>query len=70
MWPANWSVSRRTMHGWLALYEGDGLEGLEDRSHRPVHCPHQMPAAIEVLVLEMRPRSRLLGSSAHRPRAG
>ncbi|HEV2413504.1 MAG TPA: IS481 family transposase [Candidatus Dormibacteraeota bacterium] len=49
-----WSVSRRTMHRWLARYEGEGLEGLGDRSHRPVHCPHQMPAAVEVLVLEMR----------------
>ena len=49
-----WSVSRRTMHRWLARYEGEGLEGLGDRSHRPVHCPHQMPAAVEVMVLEMR----------------
>src|SRR5438874_4310390 len=51
---SQWSVSRRTMHRWLARYEGDGLEGLDDGSHRPVHCPHQMPAAIEVMVLEMR----------------
>ena len=49
-----WSVSRRTLHRWLARYEGEGLEGLGDRSHRPAHCPHQMPAAVEVLVLEMR----------------
>jgi len=49
-----WSVSRRTMHRWLARYDGAGMEGLDDRSHRPVHCPHQMPAAVEVLVLEMR----------------
>jgi transposase InsO family protein len=48
------SVSRRTMHRWLARYETDGLEGLGDGSHRPAHCPHQMPAAVEVLVLEMR----------------
>ena len=47
-------VSRRTMHRWLARYEGDGMEGLGDRSHRPAHCPHQMPAAVEVMVLEMR----------------
>lgn len=51
---SQWSVSRRTMHRWLARYEGDGLEGLGDRSHRPAHCPHQMPAGVEVLVLEMR----------------
>ena len=24
----DWGVSRRTMHRWLARYEGDGLEGL------------------------------------------
>src|SRR5216683_600829 len=24
---------------WLARYEGDGLEGLSNRSHRPAHCP-------------------------------
>jgi transposase InsO family protein len=49
-----WSISRRTMHRWLARYEGEGMEALGDRSHRPAHCPHQMPAGIEVMVLEMR----------------
>jgi transposase-like protein len=29
----DWGVSRRTMHRWLARYEGDGLEGLNNRSH-------------------------------------
>ncbi len=51
---SQWEVSRRTLHRWLARYEGGGLEGLGDGSHRPAHCPHQMPAAVEVLVLEMR----------------
>jgi len=51
---SQWDVSRRTLHRWLARYEGGGLEGLGDGSHRPAHCPHQMPAAVEVLVLEMR----------------
>jgi transposase InsO family protein len=50
----DWGVCRRTMHRWLARYEGEGLEGLGDRSHRPAHCPHQMPATIEAMVLEMR----------------
>src|SRR5690242_10711047 len=49
-----WEVSRRTLHRWLSRYEGGGLEALGDGSHRPAHCPHQMPAAIEVVVLEMR----------------
>jgi len=39
------------MHRWLVRYEDEGLEGLGDHSHRPAHCPHQMPAAIEVMVL-------------------
>jgi transposase InsO family protein len=50
----DWGVCRRTMHRWLARYEGEGMEGLGDRSHRPAHCPHQMPPAVEVMVLEMR----------------
>jgi transposase InsO family protein len=50
----DWGVSRRTMHRWLARYEGDGLEGLNNRSHRPAQSPHQMPPAVEAVVLEMR----------------
>ena len=50
----DWGVSRRTMHRWLARYEGDGLEGLKDRSHRPAQSPNQMPPAVEAMVLEMR----------------
>lgn len=26
-----WEVSARTMHRWLARYEGEGLEGLGDQ---------------------------------------
>src|SRR5436305_12754016 len=51
---AQWAVSRQTVHGWLLRYEQAGLEGLADRSHRPGSCPHQMPAAVEALVLELR----------------
>jgi len=47
-------VSRQTVHRWLARYEGEGLEGLGNRSTRPGHCPHQMPPEVEVMVLEMR----------------
>ena len=50
-------VSRQTLHAWLARYEAEGLEGLVDRSHRPANCPHQMPADVEAMLLELR-RSR------------
>src|ERR1700760_2320288 len=50
-------VARQTLHRRLARYEAEGLDGLVDRSHRPVVCPHQMPATVEAAVLELR-RSR------------
>src|SRR6476620_7402573 len=46
-------VSRQTLHAWLARYEAAGLEGLVDRSHRPVSCPHQMPAQVAAAMLEL-----------------
>ena len=52
-----WKVSRQTLHEWLTRYEAEGLEGLVDRSHRPRSCPHQLPAAVEAMALELR-RSR------------
>ncbi len=51
---AQWAVSRQTLHSWLLRYETGGLDGLVDRSHRPRGCPHQMPAAVEAAVLELR----------------
>jgi transposase InsO family protein len=59
---AQWKVDRRTVHRWLARYEGEGLEGLTDRSHRPEQCPHQMPAEVEALVLEVRRAHRYWGA--------
>ena len=51
---SEWGVCRQTMHRWLARYEGEGLEGLGNRSCRPAQCPHQMAPEVEVMVLEMR----------------
>lgn len=47
-------VSRQSVHAWLVRYEAAGLDGLMDRSHRPVRCPHQMPPVVEAVVLELR----------------
>jgi transposase InsO family protein len=51
---ARFGVARKTVHGWLAKYEAGGLEGLADGSHRPRSCPHQMPACVEVALVELR----------------
>jgi len=53
---ARFGVSRKTMHVWLAKYEAGGLDGLVDGSHRPRSCPHQMPAAVEVALVQLRER--------------
>jgi transposase-like protein len=51
---ARFGVARKTVHGWLARYEAEGLAGLADRSHRPRSCPHQMPATVEVALVQLR----------------
>ena len=51
---SRWGVSRQTVHGWLRRYEDAGLDGLKDRSRRPVSSPWQMSAAVEAAVLEWR----------------
>jgi transposase len=51
-----YAVSRQTVHGWLGRYRTSGLEALADRSHRPHRCPHQMPAAVEARLCELRRR--------------
>jgi len=47
-------VTRQALHEWLTRYAEGGLEGLADRSHRPRSCPHQMDAAVEVRLVELR----------------
>jgi transposase len=49
-----YGVSRQTVHGWLRRYASGGLDALADRSHRPDSCPHQMPAAVEARLCELR----------------
>jgi transposase len=48
-----YGVSRQAVHGWLRRYASGGLDALADRSHRPRHCPHQMPAAVEAHLCEL-----------------
>ena len=34
-------ISRKTGYKWIARYRSDGLEGLRERSRRPLSCPHK-----------------------------
>jgi transposase len=47
-------VSRQAVHKWLRRYEAGGLDALRDQPHRTRSCPHQMPAAVEARLLELR----------------
>jgi len=49
-----YGVARQTVHDWLRRYAAQGLQGLVDRSSRPLSCPHQMPAVVEARIVEMR----------------
>lgn len=49
-----YEVSRQTVHEWLRRYAAHGLQGLVDRSSRPLSCPHQMDPVVEARVVEMR----------------
>ena len=51
------------LHQWLVRYEAGGLEALEDRSHRPRSCPHQIDAEVKVAILQT-----ILGWAATRSR--
>jgi transposase InsO family protein len=51
-----WGISRQSLYAWMNRYAAGGLEGLADRSHRPRSCPHQLPAAVEVRICELRRR--------------
>jgi transposase InsO family protein len=54
------NISRQCAHKWWRRYREEGLEGLRDRSSRPLSCPHQTPARVERRIVALR-QSRRLG---------
>jgi helix-turn-helix protein len=56
-------VARQTLHRWLDRYEAQGLEGLVDRSHRPVS--RSWPSTTTRQIRRRRPAHRLHGPSLH-----
>ena len=43
---ASGRCARQTVHAWLARYEAEGLDGLADRSRRPVSARIRCPARL------------------------
>ena len=49
-----YGISRNTYYRYRRRYLAEGLDGLEDRSHKPRSSPGQIPAETEILIVEMR----------------
>jgi transposase InsO family protein len=49
-----YGVDRKTLYRWLIRYANEGLEALAARSCKPDGCPHQIPAEVEVRIIELR----------------
>src|SRR5215470_4885988 len=41
-----YGISRKTGYKWLARYEGEGVDGLRERSRAPRQCPHRIAADV------------------------
>lgn len=52
-------MSRTTAYRWWNRYVTEGEAGLFDRSSRPLSCPHQTPAEVEELVVDLRRGEKL-----------
>lgn len=51
---ARYGASRQSVYRWKALYERDGVAGLQDKSRRPRSSPQRISAEVESLVCELR----------------
>jgi transposase InsO family protein len=49
-----YGISRDTYYRYRRRYLAEGLEGLEDRSRKPRTSPNQIPAEVEIRIVEMR----------------
>jgi transposase-like protein len=56
---AEMGVSRKTADKWWRRWVAEGEVGLEDRSSRPHHCPHQTSARVEQRIVRLRQRRKL-----------
>src|SRR3954470_19935234 len=51
---AELGVHRDTLHEWRRRYRAEGLDGLIERSRRPVRSPNQTPVELENEIVRLR----------------
>jgi transposase InsO family protein len=61
-------ISVRTVYKWKKRHREYGLAGLQDRSSRPLASPAQIPATVEMLVVELRKQRRTFDRIAEQVR--
>ena len=49
-----YGISRKTGYKWVARYDEQGIEGLDEHSRRPHQCPHQTPYRLRQAIIELR----------------
>jgi len=54
-----YQVDPKTVSRWVARYKAEGPSGLQDRSSRPLSCPHRTPRAVSRRICRLRRRDRL-----------
>ena len=53
-----YGISRKTGYKWVARYREAGLNGLSERSRRPLHAGQGIPVTIRQAILELRSGQR------------
>ena len=56
---ATYQVDPKTASRWVARYRAEGLSGLQDRSSRPLSCPHRTSRAKRRRIRRLRRNDRL-----------
>jgi transposase InsO family protein len=57
-------ISRQTFYKWRKRFESGGLEGLAERSRRPLTSPQATPVAVEDMIVTLRKELLDMGSDA------
>src|SRR5947209_3983111 len=58
---AEFGVSEKTAHKWIARFRAGGVDALADRSHAPAHPRGEVTSAIAAQLIALRRRHPLYG---------
>lgn len=53
-----YGISRKTGYKWIWRYQAQQLEGLQERSRRPLHSPEAIPYTLRKAIIELRQQGR------------